>query len=303
GYQPFTTAEIVVKDLRWHEQTLGVPVQWVPVSSGVQAHSALADGTMDIALLGSSPAAAGVAKGIPLEVIWIHDIIGDNEALVVRENSGINKVEDLGGKIIAAPFGSTTHYHLVVALTLARVGPKQTTVINLEPRDILAAWEKNEIDAAFIWMPTLAKIIARGGKVVLSSRDLAEKGFPTCDLAVIRREFGEQYPDLVVQYLVNQDRAVKFSRANPKAAAASVARQLDLPPAEAEKQLEALIMLTAKEQNEGKYFGGWHWNFALYTVLKETADFLKQQNLIQFLPDREAFLKAVNAKFLVEAAE
>ena len=41
GYQPFPTAEMIVKDQKLNEKTFGVPVKWVPASSGMQAHQAL----------------------------------------------------------------------------------------------------------------------------------------------------------------------------------------------------------------------------------------------------------------------
>lgn len=303
GYQAFPTAEIVMKNLGWYEQALGRPVKWVPVSSGMQAHQALTAGALDMALLGTSPTAAGIANGIPLQVIWIHDIIGDNEALVVKKDSGINIVKDLVGKTVAAPFGSTTDYHLMVALMLNRVDSRKVTMIHLEPRDMLAAWKKGEIDAGFIWMPTLASMIEDGGKVILTSRSLAEKGFPTGDLGVVRTEFGEKYPRAVVLYLKMLDRAVKYIKAKPDAAAKAIAQELGMPLEDAEKQMKGLIPLTAMEQNEGKYFGGAHWNFGLYTVLKETADFLADQGVVKDLPPREAFMKAVNATFLIRAIE
>ena len=164
GYQPFPTAEIIVKDQGLNEKTFGVPVKWVTVSSGMQAHQALASGDLDIALLGSSPSAAAVAKGIPISVIWIHDIIGDNEALVVRKGEGITSPAGLKGRTAAAPFGSTTHYHLMVSLMLGNVDERDVTVINLEPNDILTAWNKCEIDAAFIWAPVLNQLVGAGGK-------------------------------------------------------------------------------------------------------------------------------------------
>ena len=303
GYQPFPTAEMIVKAQGLNEKTFGVPVKWVTVSSGMQAHQALMSGSLDFALLGSSPTAAAVAKGIPISVIWIHDLIGDNEALVVRQNSGVKSVADLKGKTVAAPFGSTTHYHLLVSLMLNNLDEKDLTIVNLEPNDILAAWQKGEIDAAFIWEPVLQKMVDSGGRIILTSRELAQRGFPTGDLGVVRNEFAAKYPELVVQYLKNLDQAVKFSREHPKQAAADVAGQLGLTQAEAERQLKGLMMPTAKEQNEGKYFGGGHWNFDLYTVLKDTADFLKKVGVVQNLPPREAFMKAVDAKFLVEASE
>lgn len=303
GYQSFPTAEIVVKDLGWNEKELGIPVKWVPVSSGMQAHEGLSAGDLDIALLGSSPSAAGVARGIPLEVIWIHDIIGDNEALVVQKNSGIEQVAHLAGKKVAAPFGSTTDYHLQVALMLAGVKKEEVTIVHLEPEEILAAWNQNMIDAAFVWVPVLSRLTETGGKVILTSRQIVERGFPTADLCVVRKDFGEKYPSLVIKYLKTLDKAVKYCRSHPQEAAAAVSRQLGMSPAEAARQMKGVILLTAKEQDAGRYFGGTYWNFGLYTLLKETADFLKKGGVIESLPPRDAFLNAVNASFLVKALD
>jgi taurine transport system substrate-binding protein len=303
GYQPFPTADIVVKDQQLNEKTFGVPVKWVPVSSGMQAHQALASGSLDFALLGSSPTAAAVAKGIPISVIWIHDIIGDNEALIAKNDANIKSVVDLKGKTVAAPFGATTHYHLLIALMLNNINDSDLTIINLEPNDIPPAWKKDEIDAAFVWEPVLNELRELDGQVILTSKQLAERGFPTGDLGVVRKEFAAAYPDIVVQYLKNLDAAVKLSREKPDFAAMTVVRQLGLSPQQAEKQMRGVFLVTAREQNEGKHFGGEHWNFGLYTVLKETADFLQKVGVVKTLPPREAFMEAVDARFLVQASE
>lgn len=299
GYQYIPNAEIVVKDLGWNEKELGIPVEWIPLSSGVQGHRGLAEGKLDIALLGSSPAALGIVRGIPLQVIWIHDIIADNEALVVKNNSGIDRVEDLVGKTVATPFGSTSDYMLHGALALAHINTSDLSIVNMEPRDMLAAWKRNEIDAGFVWVPTLAEMIRNGGKVLLTGRQMAQRGFPTGDLCVVRREFAERYPEVVLKYLINQDRGVKYIRSHPKESAAAIARQLGLSETEAANQLKGVVLLTADEQMAGQYFGGVHWNFGLYNILKETADFLKEVGVVSSLPPRDAFMAAVNAAFLV----
>ncbi|MFD6243878.1 ABC transporter substrate-binding protein [Streptomyces roseolus] len=54
-------------------------------------------------------------------MVGIHDLIGDNEALVAKP--GIGSVKDLVGKKVATPFGSTSHYSLLAALTTAGVEP------------------------------------------------------------------------------------------------------------------------------------------------------------------------------------
>ena len=303
GYQKIPNAELVAKHLGWYEKELGVPVKWEFISSGVKAHKGLNDGTLDAALLGSSPSAAAVAKGIPVQIIFIHDLIGDNEALIVKQNSGVETVEDLKGKTVAAPYGSTTHYHLMVGLMLNRVNPEDLKIVFMEPEEMMEAWIKGDIDAAFVWVPTLARLQAMGGRIIMTSRTLVKRGFPTGDLCVIRTGFGRQYPQFVVQYLKTLDKAVQFCRQHPDKAAEAIAAELGITKEEAAGQMKGVILLTAKEQNEGKYFGGAYWNFGLYTVLKETADFLKESGVVSELPPRDAFLEAVNAAFLVRALE
>ncbi len=171
GYQVVPNPETVVKELGWNEKELGIPVKWIQLESGRHVNKALAEGSVDIGLVGTSPTAAAISQGIPIEVIWIHDVIGDSEGLVVKEDSAINRVVDLVGKKVAAPFGSTTHYHLMVALKLANVKPNELDIINLEPGQMPAAWDRGDIDAGFVWEPNLSKMVEKGGKVLLSSRE------------------------------------------------------------------------------------------------------------------------------------
>jgi taurine transport system substrate-binding protein len=303
GYQAFPTAELVAKDQKWLEKELGIPVKWVLLTSGMQGLDPLSEGKIDLALLGSSPAAAGISKGVPLQVIWIHDIIGENEALVATQKSGIKAVSDLVGKRVAAPFGSTTHYHLNIALMLDRIKAKDVKIQFLEPGEIEAAWGKGEIDAAFIWHPTLRSLARQDGTVIVTSMDLTERGFPVADLGVVRTDFGQKYPDVVLAYLKTLDRAVKYCRANKAEAVAAIARQLDISESEANLQMDGLIVMTAQEQNHGQHFGGLHWNFSMYTLIKEKADFLLKAGVVDKIPPREAFMEGVNASFLTQAAE
>jgi len=303
GYQAIPNPETVIKELGWNKKALRIPVRWVPYESGRHVNAALAAGNVDIGLVGSSPCAAGISQGIPMEVIWIHDVIGDSEALVVKKVSGIDNVKDLVGKRVAAPFGSTTHYHLMLALKLSNIKPKHIKIINLEPGQMPDAWKKGEIDAAFVWEPTQSKLLEQGGEVVLSSRKLAERGFPTADLCVVRKEFATRYPSVVIQYLKTLDRGVKFCRTKPGEAAAAVARQFGVSPDKAAQQMKGLILLSGKEQISGKHMGDMQFHFGLYTLLKETADFLEKAEQIESSPPWPVFMRAVNPAYILKALE
>ena len=55
-------------------------------TSGTEVINAMASGSVDISLNGSSPTAAGYSRGVALQVIYIYDNINDAEALVVDDS-------------------------------------------------------------------------------------------------------------------------------------------------------------------------------------------------------------------------
>lgn len=303
GFQAIPNGEIVAKALGRHEATLGVPVRWVQFSSGTELNAAIASGSVHIGLGGSSTTVAAIVQGVPAEVIWIHDVIGDNEALVVRSGSGIDAVEDLVGRRVAAPFGATTHYHLLVALERAGVDPASVEILDMRPADMLAAWQRGDIDAGFVWEPTLAAMVGLGGEVLLSSRVLAEAGFLTGDIAIVHEPFGRANPELVARYLANQEWAIRLIRSEPGRAAAAIADEFDLPPGEARRQMETLVFLDATEQLGSAYLGRPGAPGALVDVFVATAQFLADQGTIRSVPDRELFEVAINSSYLERALE
>lgn len=303
GYQVIPNDEIIAKALGWHEKAMGVKIDWKQFDSGRDVNTAMAAGSIDIGLVGSSPAAAGISAGIPYEVIWLYDVIGDNEALVAKKGRGIKAVKDLVGKKVATPFGSTTHYHLLVAFKVFGVDPKKATILDMQPPDMLAAWQRGDLDAGFVWEPTLIKMVEADGEIILSSRALAEKGFLTADVAVVRKAFAQKYPGLVVAYLRSLVRAVDFYRQSPAEAAKAVAKEFGIPPAEAERQMKTLVMPGGQEQLSDRYLGTSARRGALAKALRDTADFLQAQKTIRRAASPAAIDKAVNPSYLEKAVK
>ena len=125
---------------------------------------------------------------------WIHDVIGEAEALVVKPRHR-RRLADLEGKKIATPFASTSHYSLLAALEEAGVDAGGRRHHRRRARRHLRRLERGDIDGAYVWNPNLAKIIDDGGKVLITSAELAEEGKTTYDLAVVTNEFAEEYPE------------------------------------------------------------------------------------------------------------
>ena len=111
------------------EKATGYTINWRKFDSGAKVITAMASGDLHLALAGSSPIAAGVSRGLDVELIWIVEDIASAEALVVRDGSGINAPQDLKGKTIGVPFASTTHFHTLFALEQFGIDPVHFGVV------------------------------------------------------------------------------------------------------------------------------------------------------------------------------
>ncbi len=283
AYQLIPNGDLIVKDQGWLEDALpDTTIKWVKFDSGANVNTAMIADSVDIGLAGSSPVAAGLSDplDIPYKVPWIYDVIGTAESLVATKDSGVTDVAGLVGKKVGTPFGSTAHYSLLAAMELAGVDPTKVKIVDLEPPDILAAWQRGDIDAAYVWNPTLAEL-RDSGTVLATSEELAGQGRLTADLAVVTTAFAEKYPDVMQTWLDMQTKAVTLYKEDPQAAAEAVARQLNITPEEALAQMDELILLDATEQAGADYLGTPDAPGALADNLLSAAEFLKAQGSVE----------------------
>lgn len=300
GYQVIANTETIVKNQGWLEKEFGVPVEWKQFDSGRDVNTAMASGAIDIGLVGSAPAAAGIAQNLPYEVIWIYDAIGDAESLVVRKASNISKAADLAGKKIAVPFGSTAHYSLLKYLQSEGVDAARVTILDMQPQDMLAAWQRGDIDGGWVWHPTLKKMIDTNGKVLVTGVEMIRRGYFTGDLGVVNKEFARKYPHVVARYLKLQHDAAVLYKTRPDDGIAAIAREFQLKADEAKAISAEVIWLDGNEQLSDRYLGQPGKTGDLARVLKDTADFLVTQKTIKAAPDLSVFQQNVNPRYLAE---
>ena len=280
------------------EKATGWDIQWRNFDSGGDVMMAMASGDVQIGVAGSSPIAAAVSRGVDAQLFWILDNIADAEALVVRNGSGIVAPQDLAGKTLAVPFVSTTHFHALFALEQFGLTGK-VKVINLQPSDIPAAWERGDIDAAFIWDPALGRL-KQSGHVLLTSGQLTDWGKATFDGLVVDKQFAAaNAPGMQAFTQVLQDSTAGYVKA-PKSWTAdspqviNVAKQSGAKPEEVPPVLALYQFPLASEQAGPTWLGG-----GAAKALAATAEFLKAQKKIPaLLPDYSA---AINPTFVQNA--
>ena len=278
------------KDL---EKATGYKINWKQFGGGGEVIKAMASGGVQIGEVGSAGIAAAVSRGEPFELFWILDDIGDAEALVAKNGSGINSVKDLKGKKIAMPFNSTTHFHTMVALEQAGVDPKDVQILNMRPPEVRAAWQRGDIQATYIWDPVLSEV-KKDGKVIMTSGKLsAETGKATFDGYIVNKDWAKQNHDFMVKFVKvlaaadarYRDNKAKWTADSPEVKA--VAKWSGAKPEDVPAGMALYRFPTLAEQN-GKWLGGGKESVAA-KALAATAQFqLSQKQIEKTLPDYSA---------------
>jgi taurine transport system substrate-binding protein len=303
GYQDMLDPYRHAQETKELEKVTGYKINWKQFGGGGEVIKAMASGGVQLGEVGSAGIAAAVSRGEPYELFWILDDIGDAEALVAKNGSGINTVADLKGKKIAMPFNSTTHFHTMVALEQAKVDPKDVQILNMRPPEVRAAWQRGDIQATYIWDPVLSEV-KKDGKVILTSGKLsAETGKATFDGYIVNKDWAKQNHDFMVkfvkvlaaadeQYRTNK---AKWTKDSPEVKA--VAKWSGAKPEDVPAGMALYGFPTLAEQNS-KWLGGGKNSLAA-KALAATGEFqLSQKQIEKMLPD---YSVAVNPAYVQDA--
>jgi taurine transport system substrate-binding protein len=296
GYQVSPNGELLAKSLGLLEKKYpDIKISWLKFDSGRDVNVAIASKGIDFGLLGTPPGASGVAQGLPDQIYYIHDVIGQSEALVVKSDSGISTLADLAGHKIATTFGSTSHFSLLSALKQENIDPASLTILDMQAPDIVAAWQRGDIDGAYTWQPSQSKLVEDGGKVIITSADVAAKGGITGEFGVVHKDFIGKYPNVVKGYIAVLDEAVKYYRDHPQESAEAMSAELGLSAEAALKAMNEIIVLDASQQTAPEYMGTPDQPGAFGQLLKDTGDFLVEQKSITDSPDLSVYQQALRS--------
>lgn len=276
-------------------ESKGIEVNVLFFDSGTAANVAFAANSIDFAGMGYTNGVVALSKNLNVEMIWIHEVLGANEALVARD--GYNDVKDLKGKKIATPFSSTSHLSLVKALEMNGLSQNDVVLLDMDTEDIVAAWERGDIDATYTWEPTLTKI-KQSGKVLLDSEYMAKQGVTTVNIELANKNFTKKYPELVADYISALAKAGKLYKDNPQDAIQSVATALSISPEETKVQMEGTIWLSREEQISGEYLGTNENPGSFHKIFEDTAIFLKDQKKIDHVPSKEEINQFINSSYI-----
>jgi NitT/TauT family transport system substrate-binding protein len=188
--------------------TKDVRVESFVFNAGPSAIEALFGGQIDVAYVGPNPAINGylASNGQGLRVI--SGAASGGASFVIRNDSGIKSVNDLGGKKFASPqLGNTQDVSLRKYLvdngfnTVDNGG--NVTVVPVTPADILTLMLKNEIDGAWVPEPWATRLVKEAnGRIFVDERELwpPDGKFVTANI-IARTDYLNENPDIVKQFL------------------------------------------------------------------------------------------------------
>lgn len=303
AYQDMLDPYRVMQESKALEKATGYKINWKQFGGGGEVIKALASNSVQIGEVGSAGVAAAVSRGEPLSLFWILDDIGDAEALVVKNDSGIKTMADLKGKKIATPFNSTSHFDTIIAIEQAGLKPSDVQILNLRPPEIRAAWQRGDIQGAFIWDPVLTEL-KKDGHVISTSGKIAEStGKATFDGYVVNKDWAKTNHDFMVKFvkiLAEADANYRNNKAKWTADSAEIKAVAKWSGAKAENvpASMALYKFPPLKEQVDVWLGGGKNSLAAKT-LAATAEFQKSQKQIEnTLPD---YSIAVDPSFAKDA--
>ncbi|RPJ24023.1 MAG: ABC transporter substrate-binding protein [Nitrosopumilales archaeon] len=177
-------------------------------SAGPSAIEALFGGQIDVAYVGPNPAINGYLASDGQGLRIISGASSGGASFVVRNDSGINSVKDLGEKKYASPqLGNTQDVALRKFLsdngfkTIQQGG--NVTVVPVAPADILTLMLKKDIDGAWVPEPWATRLVKEAnGKILVDERELwpPDGKFVTANI-IARTDYLNENPDIIERLL------------------------------------------------------------------------------------------------------
>lgn len=288
--------QALVKPMGWYDKNAGAPVTYADFNGGGAMNQAFQTGDLDIAEMGTPPFALGLNKGIDYKLVFVDNASAKfGEGLVVRKGSGIKTVQDLVGKTVATPSGSSADFMFGRTLVVNNVDANKVKVVNLEPGAIGAAWNAGHIDAAYIWAPVLQTLMKSDGDLISSAADLLTQSNDfDGDIIAVRTEFANKYPDEVNTFVKAMVCANNFARSRSPEALKMLSETFSLP--ETYFTEENMVIPSVKDQQGPTFFGG--TPPGLVTILKRQSKYFYDSKLVPKQASDETIAAAVDPSFL-----
>jgi NitT/TauT family transport system substrate-binding protein len=230
------TAGTIVRELKLFEKYLPkdgkyanikFELDWNNFTSGPPVTNAMMANKLQFGMMGDYPLVVnGFTFGnnpeskSKLISVAAYNIYGSGNGLVVHKDSPYFELSDLKGKVVSVPFGSAAHGMILKAMQDRGWPADYFQLVSQSPEVGSTNLQEQKIDAHADFVPFAELLPFRG--FARKIFDGVETNLPTWHGVVVRTDFAEKYPEVVVAYIKAVIAADAWLRADPKTAAEKI---------------------------------------------------------------------------------
>ena len=224
----------------------GLDVTTSVFTNGPLQIQALGTGDLDFGYIG--PGAMWLPASGQAKVVAINTL-GEADRVVAQP--GITRMQDLRGRTVAVPEGTSGDMILTLALEAAGMTVDDIERVPMEPSAIVAALSSKQVDAAGFWYPALATVKQQVPDLVelAQNADFADTvAFPTAFVAgndVVANE-----PDKVARVLAALREAMQYRTDHLDATIEATASMLGIEAAQVEADAGNVQILPVAELDQ-----------------------------------------------------
>ncbi len=230
------TGGVIIKEMKLLEKHLpktgkyadiDFKIEWQNFTSGPPVTNGMVANKLQIGMMGDYPLLVNGATGQQLKgnetqliAIIAYNAFGAGNGIVVHKDSPYYDLADLKGKTISVPFGSAAHGMVLQAMQARGWSQDYWNLVSQTPEVGTTNLQEKKIDAHADFVPFADLLPFRG--FARKIFDGAQTKVPTFHGVVVRKDFAEKYPEVVVAYIEALMDANDWVHKNPKLAAEKV---------------------------------------------------------------------------------
>jgi len=209
-------------------------VVWEDYTSGPPITSQMLAGKLDIGVMGDYPLLVNIARfqetnSLRSVIVSMtgYNVNGSGNSIVVPSDAPIYRFEDLKGKKVSVPFGSAAHGMLLKALVDRGLSQEFFTLINQAPPIGATSVQEKKIDAHADFCPWGELMEFKGFARKIFDGSQASVAY--LHGPVVRKDFLEKYPEIIVAYLKAVIEANEWITRNPEEATTKQEQWTSIP--------------------------------------------------------------------------
>jgi sulfonate transport system substrate-binding protein len=231
------TTGVVIRELKLLEKhlpkdgkyaTIKFQLDWNNFTSGPPVTNGMMANKLQFGAMGDYPL---VVNGFTFQsnpesksqlvAVAAYNIYGSGNGLVVHKDSPYFQLSDLKDKVVSVPFGSAAHGMILKAMQDRGWPADYFRLVSQSPEVGSTNLQEKKIDAHADFVPFAELLPFRG--FARKIFDGVETNAPTWHGVVVRTDFAQKYPEVVVAYVKAIIEANAWVRADPKTAAEKIA--------------------------------------------------------------------------------